>query len=374
MAIDKTTDLSLVGSSQIVDGSITSAKIGTGAVVAASIAAGAVGSAALTSGAAALNAVLTANGSGAASFLALSAATIDVQMFTSNGTWTKPAGKSAVYVFGVGGGAGGNGGAKQTSGNAATGGNGGNGGAHNYQWFNASILSATVSVTIGAGGSGGAARTTTGWQTDAGHGGDTTFGAYLTAIGATGSTGAVNQYGYDRLPTVYGRKEYDTGDPYSATPRTVSGNYIPNAGQDLLYNFSYIGRGFIQGGVGAYSQTVYGRPSADCLFGAAGGGAGGEKQSSDVANFGGAGGRGFGLTLDTAAAGGTAGGNAGSAAGTQGYGNGGAGGGSGTLSTAGGAGGAGWLGGGGGGGGASQSGNSGAGGAGGGGWMLVISM
>jgi hypothetical protein len=51
MAIETTSDLSLVGTSQIVDGSVTSAKIGTGAVVAAGISAGAVGSAALASGA-----------------------------------------------------------------------------------------------------------------------------------------------------------------------------------------------------------------------------------------------------------------------------------------------------------------------------------
>jgi len=88
MAIEVTSDLSLVGTSQIVDGSVTSAKIGTGAVVAAGIAAGAVGSAALasgavgsaaiaagsvgtaaiSSGAATSGQILQANGSGAVTF------------------------------------------------------------------------------------------------------------------------------------------------------------------------------------------------------------------------------------------------------------------------------------------------------------------
>ena len=78
MAIETTSDLSSVVSSQIVDGAITSAKIGTGAVgsaalasgavVAASIAAGAVGSAALSSGSASSNDILIANGSGGASY------------------------------------------------------------------------------------------------------------------------------------------------------------------------------------------------------------------------------------------------------------------------------------------------------------------
>lgn len=51
MAIETTSDLSSVVSSQIVDGAVTSAKIADNAVVAAKIAAGAVGSAAIASGA-----------------------------------------------------------------------------------------------------------------------------------------------------------------------------------------------------------------------------------------------------------------------------------------------------------------------------------
>ena len=108
MAIETTSDLSLVGTSQIVDGSVTSAKIGAGAVgsaaisagsinsthiganavvsgdiaagavgsaalaagavVAAAIAAGAVGTAAISSGAATSGQILQANGSGAVTF------------------------------------------------------------------------------------------------------------------------------------------------------------------------------------------------------------------------------------------------------------------------------------------------------------------
>ena len=109
MAIETTSDLSLVGTSQIVDGSVTSAKIGagavgsaaisagsinsthiganavvsgdiaagavgsaalaTGAVVAAAISAGAVGTAAISSGAATSGQILQANGSGAVAFV-----------------------------------------------------------------------------------------------------------------------------------------------------------------------------------------------------------------------------------------------------------------------------------------------------------------
>jgi hypothetical protein len=88
MAIEVTTDLNLVNTAQIVDGSVTSAKIADNAVVAAKIAAGAVGSAALasgavvaasiaaasvgtaaiSSGAATSGQILQANGSGAVTF------------------------------------------------------------------------------------------------------------------------------------------------------------------------------------------------------------------------------------------------------------------------------------------------------------------
>jgi hypothetical protein len=68
MAIETTSDLSLVGTSQIVDGSVTSAKIAAGAVVSAAIAAASVGTAAISSGAATSGQVLQANGSGAVTF------------------------------------------------------------------------------------------------------------------------------------------------------------------------------------------------------------------------------------------------------------------------------------------------------------------
>jgi len=78
MAIETTSDLSLVGTSQIVDGSVTSAKISAGAVgsaaladnavVAAKIAAGSVGTVAISSGSATSGQILQANGSGAVTF------------------------------------------------------------------------------------------------------------------------------------------------------------------------------------------------------------------------------------------------------------------------------------------------------------------
>ena len=62
-----------VGSSQLIDGSVTSAKIAANAIVAAKIAANAVGVVKIDSGAATSNQVLTADGSGGASFTTFSA-------------------------------------------------------------------------------------------------------------------------------------------------------------------------------------------------------------------------------------------------------------------------------------------------------------
>ena len=68
MSIGKTTDLNLVDTAQIVDGSVTSAKIGAGAVVAAKISSGSVGTVAISSGSATSGQILQANGSGGVAF------------------------------------------------------------------------------------------------------------------------------------------------------------------------------------------------------------------------------------------------------------------------------------------------------------------
>lgn len=138
----------------IIASSINSTHIADNAIVAAKINAGAVGTAKITSGAALNGYVLTADGAGAAAFLAASGgggATVDIATFTASGTWTKPAGVTAVYVLAFGGGGGGGGGA------TTYGGGGGGGAAVVSRIFPASILGSTASVTIGAGGTGGAA-------------------------------------------------------------------------------------------------------------------------------------------------------------------------------------------------------------------------
>jgi len=105
----------------------------------------------------------------------------DYQVFTANGTWTKPSGltgneRVTVEMWGGGGGSGG------VTGNANAGGSGGGGGGdYNSYTFLASLLGATETVTIGAAGIAGT------YNSAGGAGGTTSFGAWLSAFGGGAS-------------------------------------------------------------------------------------------------------------------------------------------------------------------------------------------
>lgn len=164
-----------------------------------------------------------------------------VQVYTSSGTWTKPAGLTHIEVICIGGGGAGASGANQLGGVAARGGCGG--GAASMAWgsFTESQLSATEDYTVGAGGTGGAAVSTKSQAGNSGTaGGDSFFGGtdfatsmvYAeggnfgtnTAAGATRlSTGLKPNSGLPGLIGAISSATYLTGA--SATAENTSTNF-----------------------------------------------------------------------------------------------------------------------------------------------------
>lgn len=265
---------------------------------------------------------------------------MDVQTFSANGTWTKPAGARTIRVQLWSGGGGGGAGRKGAAATIRCGGGGGGSGAFVDQWIDASAAGATESITIGAGGSGALSQTTNSSNGGNGtQGGTTSFGSVLVLPGGNGASGGTATSGFGG-----------------------GGGYGGNAGSGA----SSTGASGIAG--------VPANTGAACVRDASGSGAAGAGiTSADAASAGAAGGRSTILNLSGGAAGGISG-NAGNGTsmvslptnGTPVGGTGGGSGGSSTTTNAGSGGVGGFPAGGGGGGGAAVDnvGNSGGGGAG----------
>ena len=190
---------------------------------------------------------------------------INVQTFTSSGTWTKPAYAAGSRVLIQAWGGGGSGG---KSSNAA----GGGGGGYNERWITLSALGATETVTIGAGGT---AVTTS--STNGNTGGTTTFGSWVSAYGGGPGSGAGGGGGAQLSAGGLG----SSGAPWTA---------IQGDG-----NSPYAG-GWIVGGSGGAGQV--GLPSV--WGGGGGGGQGGGNFAGGASSFGGAGGAGSTASSGTA--------------------------------------------------------------------------
>jgi len=125
---------------------------------------------------------------------------VQVDVFTSSGTYSVPSWARRLRIVCVGAGGGGGSGAAGTNAANRGGGGGGGSGGRAEEYFDVSELGASLTVTVGSGGSGGASVTGTTVGAAGGAGGDSSvqdgssylLGALGGAAGAGGSTAAAS--------------------------------------------------------------------------------------------------------------------------------------------------------------------------------------
>jgi len=188
---------------------------------------------------------------------------VDVDTFTSSGTWTKPSVGTVAIVTCIGGGGGGG------AANANAGATGGTGGVLSIKWILLSALPSSVSVTVGAGGSAGS-------QTSAGAtGGETLFGDYVFSAGGKGGQSYDGSF-HD--PTLNSRTSFPANSygsytsGYSDTQVTelVLGTSKIVGAQSSNTPLTGLGRGTQSGTSDYYRQRVYGRSGLSAVPGSAG--------------------------------------------------------------------------------------------------------
>lgn len=200
---------------------------------------------------------------------------VNVQVFSANGTWTKPSGLSAsafCIVDAIGGGGGGAG--AVAAGSQVSAGGGGGAGGHLFGKILAANMGATEAVVVGAGGGGGAGT---------GANGSDGVGTTITINGGTGTLSAgYGQGGFAMTSGTSVARQVGGGSTGPGNTGTLTGftSLRQQAGDSggTAFRFSsatgIAGKGGGQGGVpGALSGTTGGTGTMGIRTGSGGGGA-----------------------------------------------------------------------------------------------------
>jgi hypothetical protein len=222
-------------------------------------------------------------------------AVTDIQVFTANGTWTRPTGATYTLVNCFGGGGSGGGGVGNVAGITPAvrpGGGGGGGGLHTQMQFLTSELTSKANVTIAAsrlGGNGGTASIGIAGSV----GFNSLFGTFLIAYGGggggvSGATGGGGGGGAGGGATgTSAGASFNGGSGGSAGGvSTISNtdNYQGAGGGSGSTSFTdansaYLGGG---GGGGGSTSTISGGAGGSSYFSSSGGGGGGGINAADL--------------------------------------------------------------------------------------------
>lgn len=192
---------------------------------------------------------------------------IDIQTFTSSGTWSKPANAKSIWVRVLAGGGAGGGATLAAAAQNSCGSGGGSGG-YGEGWFDAVALAASVTVTVGAGGTGVSANTGNTGSTSsfgtavvaAGGVGGVVRSSDTTTFGFTGGDGGAVTAGTIQIPGRIGSPCWGTGQ--FAMPGKGADSLLGSGGDTHMTSAGAAqsqtggnGTGYGAGGGGAMTQN-----------------------------------------------------------------------------------------------------------------------